>query len=241
MIIDLTGKEYDGFTVLYKSDKTNSKGHKVYWVCRCKCCLEHNIFIARTDSIINGKRKSCGCLSKQNQFKDNQYKKYNKYDLSGKYGIGYTSKGEEFYFDLEDYDKIKNVCWSKSSYNYIVGDLNGVQMKLHRLILNVDDSTYVDHINHNTVDNRKYNLRICNNSINQINKKLQKNNVSGVAGVWWDKTVNKWKVNICRDFHRVYLGSFNDFDEAVRVRKEAEKKYFGEYSYENSMKIGDDN
>ena len=40
-------------------------------------------------------------------------KKYNKYDLTGKFGIGYTSKGEEFYFDLEDYDKIKNHLWYK--------------------------------------------------------------------------------------------------------------------------------
>ena len=38
------------------------------------------------------------------------FKKYNTYDLSGEYGIGYTSKGEEFYFDLDDYDKIKDYC-----------------------------------------------------------------------------------------------------------------------------------
>ena len=39
-------------------------------------------------------------------------KKYNKYDLSGEYGIGWTSNtNQEFYFDLEDYDKIKDYCW----------------------------------------------------------------------------------------------------------------------------------
>ena len=39
------------------------------------------------------------------------FSKTNKYDLSGEYGIGYDSNGQKFYFDLEDYDKIKNYCW----------------------------------------------------------------------------------------------------------------------------------
>lgn len=37
-------------------------------------------------------------------------KRYNRYDLTGEYGIGYTNQGVEFYFDLEDYDKIKEYC-----------------------------------------------------------------------------------------------------------------------------------
>ena len=46
-------------------------------------------------------------------------KQYNNYDLSGEYGIGYLFNGEEFYFGLEDYDKIKNYCWYKDSGGYI--------------------------------------------------------------------------------------------------------------------------
>ena len=47
------------------------------------------------------------------------HKKYNTYDLTGEYGIGYTSKDEEFYFDLEDYDKIKDYCWRITMQGYV--------------------------------------------------------------------------------------------------------------------------
>ena len=47
-------------------------------------------------------------------------RKYNTYDLSGDYGIGYTEEGNEFSFDLEDYDKIKNYYWNIDNKGYIL-------------------------------------------------------------------------------------------------------------------------
>lgn len=165
------------------------------------------------------------------EYRRNKIKKYNTYNLSGDYGIGYTSKGEEFYFDLEDYDKIKDYCWciNKSGYCCARNCNNKNIIYLHRLILDIHSNLYADHINHNKNDNRKSNLRSVTPSENSMNK-------ANVIGVYWDNTKQKWKAKI-QLYHKIInLGSFDLFEDALQVRKEAEEKYFGEYSYDNSMK-----
>ena len=63
-----------------------------------------------------------------------KFKKYNTYDLSGEYGIGYTSKGEEFWFDLNDYNKIKDYCWYYNSNGYLCSqNANCKHIYFHRL------------------------------------------------------------------------------------------------------------
>jgi hypothetical protein len=57
--------------------------------------------------------------------------------------------------------------------------------------------------------------------------------------VVWHKRDNVWEAYITVNYKRTYLGRFVDFKEAVKARKEAEEKYFGEFSYDNSMKISD--
>lgn len=103
---------------------------------------------------------------------------------------------------------------------------------MHKLFV---DGRYVDHINGKTFDNRKSNLRIVNKSQNAMNKGLQNNNTSGVTGVYWHKQSSKWIAYITVDGEYIYLGSYDNFEDAVKVRKEAEEKHFGEYSYDNSQ------
>lgn len=69
-----------------------------------------------------------------------------------------------------------------------------------------------------------------------MNSGLSSNNTSGVTGVHWDKLNKKWKAQIGYNYKRIQLGSFDNFEDAVAARKQAEEKYFGEYSYDNSMK-----
>ena len=80
-------------------------------------------------------------------------------------------------------------------------------------------------------DNRKCNLRKVNNGQNMRNSILYSSNTSGVKGTSLDKRLNKWHSYITINKHRITLGYFKDFDEAVRARKEAEEKYFGEFAY----------
>lgn len=237
-LIDLTGQRFGRLTVvervedwIYPSGKPRPQ-----WLCHCDC---GNDIIVKSHRLLNRETKSCGCLiidTAKTMGLNN--KKYNHYDLSGEYGIGYTSKGNVFYFDLEDYEKIKDYYWSINS-GYLKSQTSNATGKkhilFHRVIL--PNAEKVDHINHNTLDNRKTNLRDVNHQKNMMNRVLPKNNKSGVLGVHWHNRDEVWEVEIGYKKKNYYLGRFKDFDEAVKVRKEAEQKYFGEYSYDNSMKL----
>lgn len=226
---DLTGMRFGKLTVVKRvEDYVSPKGRRyVRWLCKCDC---GNDIIVFGSNLGRGHTMSCGCLNKEIASKT--MKKYNTYDLSGEYGVGYTIKGEEFYFDLEDYDKIKDFYWYKNDEGYLLSYTKNRTLRMHRLFI---DSRYVDHINSNTSDNRKNNLRTATKSQNGMNRDLQSNNTSGNTGVYWNKQTSKWIAYITVNREHIYLGSFNDFKDAVKTRKEAEEKYFGEYSYDNSQ------
>lgn len=239
---DLTGKRFGRLTVLSKSDDyyISPKGHKhIKWLCKCDC---GNEVVTTGNCLNNGSAKSCGCLNTEKRILlGKSSKKYNTYDLSGECGIGYTLKGEEFYFDLEDYDLIKDYCWFIDDRGYVLANTFGTEkhkmIQMHRLLTDFPKDRDVDHINHNTRDNKKVNLRICLHCDNQKNLKLSSDNTSGVTGVHWDKARNSWTVQIQVNNKLLNLGRFINFEDAVKTRKEAEEKYFGEYSYDNSIKI----
>lgn len=158
-------------------------------------------------------------------------KKYNTYDLSGEYGVGYTSKGEKFYFDLEDYDKIKDYCWYKNKNGYLVTHYKSYRM--NRLLMNcIDKNFVVDHINHNIYDNRKSNLRICLQKDNTKNSSKKNINTSGVTGVWrYKKRIdNYWHAEIQANNKKISLGKNTSFNEMVKRRLLAEWRYHGEFS-----------
>jgi hypothetical protein len=99
----------------------------------------------------------------------------------------------------------------------------------HNLIMNPPDGMMVDHINNNPLDNRKCNLRICTRSQNNKNRSLAKNNTSGYTGVTYNKADKVWRVTIYNEGKRIQLGSYKNIEDAITVRQEAEKKYYGEF------------
>lgn len=240
---DLTGMKFGKLTVIKQvDDYIESNGqHHANWLCLCDC---GNNKIVLGKNLKNNNTKSCGCMmiekSKETILKYNTTK-FNTYDLSDKYGIGYTTNGEEFWFDLEDYNKIKDYCWWFNSDGYIVSkDTERKKVSMHRIVTDCPDGLEPDHIHgyETRYDNRKSNLRIVEHQKNMMNKKRYTNNTSGVTGVYLHKPTNKWKAEITKNNKRINLGCFNNFEDAVKVRKEAEEKYFGEYSYDYSMKEG---
>ena len=110
------------------------------------------------------------------------HKKENKYDLSGKYGIGYTYKGDEFYFDLDDYTLIKEYCWCIDHEGYVSTNLwdddKKKSIRMHRLIINVSGKKdEIDHINNNKKDNSEVNdaykiLGALKGRVISVNKKI---------------------------------------------------------------------
>ena len=91
------------------------------------------------------------------------------------------------------------------------------------------DGMVVDHINHDRIDNRKENLRVCSIRRNTMNQSRSKNNTSGVTGVGWDKKSNKWIAYIKVNYRQITLGRFSNIDDAIEARRNAEIEYFGEY------------
>ena len=227
--VDLTGQKFGRLTVIKRMGIDN--WGTVKWLCKCNCELGTEVIVVGS-SLRKGHTKSCGCLNIE-QIKSLKYinKKYNTYDLSGEFGIGYTSKGEEFYFDLEDYDLIKNYSWRKDNYGYIVTSLDKKLIKMHRLVTNCPEDMEVDHEFHDEWDNRKEFLRIVTKSQNQWNRVLQHNSTSGITGISWNKKLEKWEAYIVINNNKNHLGYFITKDEAIKTREQAEIEYFGEYRY----------
>lgn len=98
-------------------------------------------------------------------------------------------------------------------------------------IINSNTRIIVDHINGNVYDNRKSNLRVRTQSENNMNKKIQRNNTSGVVGVSWHAKQKMWNAHITVNKKKINLGSFYYFRNAVKARIDAEDKYFGEHAY----------
>jgi len=138
------------------------------------------------------------------------------------------------FIDLEDVEKIEKYKWclfkSKGKKAYVTTTINDTFLLLHRLLMNATEEIKIDHIDRNPLNNRKINLRYCTIHQNNMNLSISKNNTSGVVGVCWHSQVNKWRAYIMLDRQQINLGLFINFDEAVKVRKEAEIKYFGEFA-----------
>jgi hypothetical protein len=232
--MNLIDQIFGRLTVIDYDLNNHKKG--TYFLCQCSC-ENKTIISVRGSHLKDGNVQSCGCLQKE--LASERFRKYNTYDLTGDYGIGYTSKGEEFYFDLEDYDKIKDYCWGIHHTGYVCSRIRETNeyIALHRLILNLEQNKIVDHINHNKIDNRKFNLRITNVHGNAINKRTQKNNTSGHSGVSYHKAQKKWCARIPINKKRIHLGYFTNKEDAIAARKTAEIKYFGEFRYQPELDV----
>lgn len=230
-LLKLEGMIFGDLTVIRKHDKKDEYG-RALWVCTCSCDTEKEILICGYYLPAN-KKDNCGCKTKEKQ--RSKKRKFNTYDLDGDYGVGYTHKGEVFYFDLDDYDKIKEYCWIMHD-GYIeardVVGLSNKNIKMHRLIMSVTDgSLKVDHIYHDKNDNRKSSLRVCTNQENTINHKVSKSNTSGKSGISYRKDTNKWRARIWFDGKCHSLGSYNSYEDAVKIRNLKEKELFKEFRY----------
>lgn len=233
--IDLTGKKFGRLKVVKRAN--NDKTRHIRWYCDCDCGKKNILVYGQ--SLKSGDQISCGCY--RNEVVGGK-KYYNEYDLSASYGIGYCrNTGNQFLFDIEDYEKIKDYCWMEDSNGYIVTFVKRKPIFMHRIVMNVFDSKLeVDHIKHDINDNRKSLLRVLSHSENHKNSKKYKNNTSGITGVYYDKRDNLWYARITCDNVVINIGCFKNRDEAINARKNAEELYFGEFSYNNSMNYNSD-
>ena len=90
-------------------------------------------------------------------------------------------------------------------------------------------SLEVDHINGDTLDNRKTNLRLATHKQNSCNRRTQKNNKAGARGVCWAKEQRKWKSFIRNNGKRMHLGYFDNLEDAKMAYYTAAKRYHKEF------------
>ena len=127
--------------------------------------------------------------------------------------------------DLEDVDKVKDIKWYLS-HGYAKN--SNSNLLIHRLVMDCPDDKVVDHINHNRLDNRKSNLRICTHQQNMMNSGKRQSN-TGYTGVYWFDVTGKYVVKIGLNKKSIHIGYFDTLEQAIEARKQAEIEYFGEY------------
>jgi hypothetical protein len=129
---------------------------------------------------------------------------------------------------------IANPAGTINSIGYRVITINGKKIHAHRLVwlwhgLELPDQ--VDHINGDRADNRIENLRVSDCMTNAFNSKLKSDNKTGVKGVSWCNTYQKWTVQIYA-FKRKLTGRFKSFDEAVAFAKQKRLELHGAFANE---------
>jgi hypothetical protein len=155
------------------------------------------------------------------------------------------TQGKYAIVDDEDYEAVNKYKWfaqlrSGGWYAARCGDWRERPRKcfhMHRVIMDAPDELFVDHWNHDGLDNRRSNLRVCTWGQNQDNKGKQKGQfTSQFKGVWWSRNERKWRAAICDNAGgRKYLGYFALERDAALAYNEAATRIHGEFAYLNDV------
>lgn len=242
--LDLTGQIINGIKIICRDLEVeklkNKKRIKTYWKCICHC---GNEFSAMGTELKNGYKKSCGCLNINMSEIGKSNSKQNEWIFENDIAIGITHRGDRFIIDLEDYESVNKYCWRLDRNGYVVANNKNTTNKtirMHRIIMNANDTEIIDHKDWDKSNNKKSNLRKCTRSENNVNIKRKKNNSSGYTGIHKNACGN-WVVNIAFNNQRVYLGTYKSFEDAITIRNNAEllthKEFNGEINRQDFNRI----
>lgn len=144
-------------------------------------------------------------------------------EKNGVVTVKLRNSDKEMICDIDDWERLKCFTWFDCN-GYTVAARN---KKFHRMVMNPPKDKVIDHINRNTYDNRKCNLRITTSLGNSLNTSVQKDNQLGVLGVHKNTGTNgRYFACIKLNGKTIRLGTYNTIEEAEQARKEGEKKYF---------------
>lgn len=138
--------------------------------------------------------------------------------------------------DNDVYEWASKIDWRIKDGNYFFFQKGSKRFYLHRLIANTPEGFVTDHINGDTLDNLKSNLRVTSNRENLFNFGIRCDNTSGYRGVWFRKSINRWVAEIKKDGKKYHLGSYKTAEEAATVYNEKAKEVFGKYARLNNIK-----
>ena len=146
------------------------------------------------------------------------------------------TRGKFALVDAEDYYRLSKFNWfaTFSGKTFYAGrKLAGGTINMHRVIMAAPEGLFVDHIDHNGLNNRRSNLRLCTYKQNNCNTLPRKGCSSKYKGVSYSKDKKRFRVCIQHNKKSYFLGYFKDEIAAAKAYDKAAKKYFGEYAYLN--------
>ena len=155
------------------------------------------------------------------------------------------TQGKIALVDDEDYERVNSHKWyagrdGRTFYahrNTPIKDGKQITCIMHRFILGLGkgDGKYVDHIDHDGLNNQKSNIRIVTHSQNHMNRISLKNTSSKYKGVCWNKRAKCWHSQIRINSKFIYLGIFEDEKEAAKAYNRKAIELFGEYALLNDL------
>lgn len=137
--------------------------------------------------------------------------------------------------DADDYEELNRYKWHvkvKSNGRYAYRTQGRKEIAMHRQILNAPPGMYCDHINHNDLDNRRANLRLCTKKQNAYNRKPLER-TSKYKGVSWDRHRRRWRADIEHNGRLIHIGYFDYEADAAIAYDDYAAELFGEFAYLN--------
>jgi hypothetical protein len=135
------------------------------------------------------------------------------------------SKGQPFWVDDEDADRVSARRWS-TDRDYIVSG----RVRLARFVLDAPAGLEVDHVNGNKRDNKKSNLRLATKAENQRNKGKYKSNTTGFKGVSFDKSSGKFEARFKVNGRQYFAGRYATAEEASVAVSHAREIAHGDFA-----------
>lgn len=145
------------------------------------------------------------------------------------------TKGAEAIVDACDLELLMRFSWQLNDMGYAVcnagvGRQHVTIERMHRIIMQAPDGVEVDHINGNTLDNRRENLRLATHQQNSWNQKKRTGSRSAFKGVCWHGQNSKWRARIKVSGKEIALGCYASEVEAAKAYNAAAIKHFGEFA-----------
>lgn len=141
------------------------------------------------------------------------------------------TQGKVALVDDEDYDYISQWKWCVTTGRAVRN--NGTTVFMHRVIMKTPAGMEVDHIDGNSLNNQKSNLRNCSHNNNQKNMRISYKKYKGITYVG---NVSGYKARLYCNGERIHLGFFKTEEEAALAYNEAAIKYFGEFANLNIIR-----
>jgi len=224
-----TGKEYGWLTVLGEGSRNKQNKRMVH--VRCRCGREYDI----QPAMLRRTEPKCRNCSNRVQMMARHGQPDYRFIITGSTAVGTLPSGDKFIIDTDDVPRVSQRHWyKKSDGEYILSDTRVYgklieRIRLHRFIMGLDegDERIVDHINRDSMDCRKSNMRIATQSQNCLNKGIRSDNTTGFIGV--RRYRKQYCARICIAGYDITLGYSDDQVLCAQMYNHAATLLYGEF------------